>query len=62
MQCLSTFLPLVLVRLALSEPGETAVGKEAPALLHQSGVLNLVRALLPTVGAACGFVAVFSTK
>jgi hypothetical protein len=34
---------------------------EAQALLRRWGVLNMVRAVLPAVGAGCGFWAVFST-
>jgi Domain of unknown function (DUF1772) len=44
------------------EGGEKECRKdEAQALLHRWGVLNMVRAVLPAVGAGCGFWAVFST-
>jgi hypothetical protein len=47
--------------LVLSQEGEKQGGHEAQALLYRWGVLNMVRAVLPAVGAGCGFWAVFST-
>jgi hypothetical protein len=40
------------------EKGESG-GEEVQTLLYQWGVLNLIRACLPAVGAVCGFGAVF---
>lgn len=49
---------LVLAEEPKEERGESGE-EEVQTLLYQWGVLNLIRACLPAVGAVCGFGAVF---